>query len=243
MQDEKEKRARALEEMRKQLEEHESNCEYLRGNIQELEFLCRKKKQMLSGDDKQDVEHVRDQRALPAATNPGRSVDKRYLNPAGSVLGKPRFMTATASSRLKGRPEGCHADTLNAGKGEKPTKPQKRHSLGCVKRRGAKVSPLDSNVPFEQGSIPDNKLTHTTYTGGSEAKLIQKLAGLSICPSSKAIYAGDKNPFSISRHLEQINHKSSDLHEQVKNTIRSSTIMRRRLTVECSGQITVNTRF
>lgn len=243
MQDQREERARAMEEMKKQLEEYESNCEHLRGNIQELEFLCRKKKQMLLGDDKQDGEQVRDQLALPAPPSHGQDLDKRHLNPAGSaILGKPRFMTATTSSRLKGRTEGRPAGTLSDGKGEKPTKPQKRHSQGGIKRRGAKVSPLDSNLPFESGLIPEQKLTQTTHTQGSEAKLIQKLAGLSTSPSSKAMY-DEQNLISISRHQERINHKSSNLHEQVKKTIKSSTIMRRRLTVECSGQITVNTRF
>ncbi|KAI5062499.1 hypothetical protein GOP47_0023038 [Adiantum capillus-veneris] len=251
---EKEERARLMDELRKQLEERESNCEYLRGNIQELEFLCRKKKQMLLGDGKHGmVDCTRDHLVLPAATNPVQNSDKKeQLYAAGLVVGRPRFMTATASSRLKGRSEGCHVGCFITRQSKKTTKPKHRQSMGLGCRRGAKVSPLDSNLANGQGSLLDQKLPHiVTHVGSdtklrahmSESKFIQRLAFPGISNNVKVtdMNANDgvRELHPSSRQVASVKSSSVSQEQTTKPVIRASSIMRRRLTVECSGQITV----
>lgn len=241
---EKEERARVMEDMRQQLEEHESNCEYLRDKIQELEFLCRKKKEMLLCNDKYEADHTKDLALVPT-TIPERNPEKRDVNEAGWVVGRPRFMTATTSSRLKERFEASNAGIIGGtGKGEKAVQPLRRLSSGCIKRRAAKVSPLDTNLSSEQGPVSDSKLQHV----GSDAKLIQQIAALkslSITPTSKVIdaieneFINPQKPFR--RHQEQPYRRSSNAYEHARKGTKSPAINRRRLTVECSGQITINT--
>ncbi|MCO5552599.1 hypothetical protein L7F22_006113 [Adiantum nelumboides] len=231
---EKEDRARLMDELKKQLEDQESNCEYLRGNIQELEFLCRKKKEILLSDGKQDVEHTREHLVLPASTNPGQNLDNEVLKGAGSCIGRPRFMTATTSSRLKGRCEACHVGCFMTKRSEKMAKPKKPY------RKEAKVSPLDSNLATGEATIVDQKLPHTTHIAVSDSTKVPHMTRYR-GPESKMVQrppAGIIDPSSRQQD-QQANCRSNNSQEQIKKPIRASTIMRRRLTVECAGQITV----
>ncbi|KAH7428263.1 hypothetical protein KP509_10G083700 [Ceratopteris richardii] len=223
----REERTKAMNEVKKRLEGQESTCEHLQGQIHELEFLCRKKKM----SSKREVEETKDKVTLQSTVLSRKAVDRRdIIAVSKGMIGIPRFMKATTSSRLKGRPEGCHGGSSTM-KYDKTAKSKKKHLMGY--RRGAKVSPLDTNSANDQDmvdvtdrsshAVSDNKLHLTAYEEGSEVKM-QNIVGLSKTETSGAMNIENEPQTSNKQKLHCRNKKNNVCKEPQATITTASTV-------------------
>lgn len=240
----KEERARAMEGVMGQLQERENSCQYLRDNIQELEFLSRKKKKMLEIG-KNESEHPRDELPMQS-TSVERSSEKKGRRTDG-LQSIPRFMTATTCSRLKERSEPNYETPLCARKGEKFIQAEKKYPVR-TKSKAAKISPMDSSLVSEQ-------LTDQRQSDACETKVIDdvtKSKGMDACTTLTARKLinvleeewNQQGSCHASSKQQEHKHPTSQRrasHECCRNPSMAEN-RRRRLTLECSGQIMIKTR-
>nr|AMS24253.1 kinesin 14-IV protein [Marsilea vestita] len=171
---EHQQRTLKLDAIKQQLEKHERNCEHLQDNILELQFLQRKKKEMLMHHNNLQnqppgVQINDEQVRTPLPTIPEKQIKKRErrecketkdMSSSPGSIDRPRFMTQTTSSRLKGRHEVTNHVSSNVHDKNKTMKDRKhkqipersqRYTAGCnMMKKAAKVAPVDIDVVESQ---------------------------------------------------------------------------------------------